>query len=53
MNLLVYECVCVCVCLCEIVCFFSVCVCVCVFVYVSEFVMVCHVDKARICSAEE
>ena len=54
------QCVCVCVFLCVYVCvclWLSVCVCVCVCVclsmWVSLFVMVSHVDKARICSAEE
>ena len=42
------EFVCVCVC----VCLFAY-VRLCVFFYVCEFVMVSHVDKARICSAEE
>ena len=43
-------CVSVCVCLYEWVC---IRLCVCVFVYVSVFVMMSHVDKVRICSAEE
>ena len=41
-------CVCVCVCLCE-----WVCVCVCLCKWVSVFVMMSHVDKAWICTAEE
>ena len=40
----VRQCVCVCVC---------VCVFCCLFMWVSLFVMVSHVDKPRICSAEE
>ena len=57
-SVCVYVCefVSVCVCLCEWVSEW-VCVCVCVFVclckWVSGFVMMSHVDKAWICSAEK
>ena len=53
------ECVSMCVWVCNCVClsmWVSVCVCVCVFClckWVSVFVMMSHVDKAWICSAEE
>ena len=44
----VSQCACVCVCVC-----LWVSVCVCLSMWVSLFVTVSHVDKARICSAEE
>ena len=52
--LCVRKCVCVCVCVCVFVFVYVIVIeCVCLSMWVSECVMMSHVDKAWICSAEE